>query len=89
MLLFFVGWVGLWDWFIWQLKYTKREEKKGLCLSLVALKIHLVTWMCEQGFYDTEMNRRLMFKNKGSVKRVVKELVQMYKDPSISGKEQV
>jgi next-to-BRCA1 protein 1 len=45
--------------------------------------------MCEQGFYDTEMNRRLMFKNKGSVKRVVKELVQMYKDPSISGKEQV
>jgi next-to-BRCA1 protein 1 len=43
----------------------------------------------EMGFYDMEMNRRLMFKNKGSVKRVVKELVQMYKDPSISGKEQV
>ncbi len=82
--------LSLWDWFIWQLKYTKTEEKKGfVSFRLVALKIHPVTWMCEQGFYDTEMNRRLMFKNKGSVKRVVKELVQMYKDPSISGKEQV
>lgn len=40
-----------------------------------------------QGFYDTDMNRRLMFKNNGSVKRVVKELVQMYKDPK--GKEQI
>jgi next-to-BRCA1 protein 1 len=36
-----------------------------------------------------EMNRRLMFKNNGSVKRVVKELVQMYKDPAGSGKGQV
>jgi len=41
----------------------------------------------EMGFYDTDMNRRLMFKNNGSVKRVVKELVQMYKDPK--GKEQI
>ncbi len=90
MLLFCLGWVGLWDWCIWQLKvHKKRGKKKGLSFRLVALKIHPVTWLCEQGFYDTEMNRRLMFKNKGSVKRVVKELVQMYKDPSISGKEQV
>jgi next-to-BRCA1 protein 1 len=42
-----------------------------------------------QGFYDTDMNRRLMFKNNGSVKRVVKELVQMYKDPNPKGKEQM
>lgn len=34
-----------------------------------------------QGFFDAEMNRRLMFKNNGSVKRVVKELVQIYKAP--------
>ncbi|XP_024533376.1 protein NBR1 homolog isoform X2 [Selaginella moellendorffii] len=36
----------------------------------------------EMGFYDTEMNRKLMIKNGGSVKRVVKELVQMYKEPA-------
>jgi hypothetical protein len=35
-----------------------------------------------QGFQDEQMNRRLMFKNNGSVKRVVKELVQMYKKPA-------
>jgi hypothetical protein len=38
--------------------------------------------MISQGFQDTEMNRHLMFKNNGSVKRVVKELVQMYKKPA-------
>ncbi|KAH8944521.1 hypothetical protein BDL97_13G114800 [Sphagnum fallax] len=42
----------------------------------------------EMGFYDTEMNWQLMFKNKGSVKHVVKELVQMYKDPATNGKDQ-
>lgn len=31
----------------------------------------------EMGFYDTNLNRRLMLKNKGSVKWVVKDLVQM------------
>jgi hypothetical protein len=34
------------------------------------------------------MNWQLMFKNKGSVKHVVKELVQMYKDPATNGKDQ-
>lgn len=43
----------------------------------------------EMGFYDTAMNRRLMFKNNGSVKRVVKELVQMYKEPAGKGKVSV
>eukprot|EP00897_Mesotaenium_endlicherianum_P009512 jgi/Mesen1/858/ME000114S10942 len=40
----------------------------------------------EMGFYDAKVNRRLMFKNKGSVKRVVKELVQMYKEEAESKK---
>ena len=52
----------------------------------MANKGNLLRW---QGFYDTDMNRRLMFKNNGSVKRVVKELVQMYKDPAGNGKEQM
>jgi hypothetical protein len=36
-----------------------------------------------------EMNRCLMFKNYGSVKHAVKELVQMYTDPAGSGKGQL
>jgi next-to-BRCA1 protein 1 len=41
----------------------------------------------EMGFNDKELNRRLMMKNKGSLKRVVKELVYMYKNPAVTGKE--
>lgn len=40
-----------------------------------------------QGFYDIDMNCCFMFKNNGSVKCVVKEFVQMYKD--FKGKEQI
>jgi next-to-BRCA1 protein 1 len=41
----------------------------------------------EMGFNDKELNRRLMMKNKGSLKRVVQEFVYMYKNPAGKGEE--
>jgi next-to-BRCA1 protein 1 len=41
----------------------------------------------EMGFNDKELNRRLMMKNKGSLKRVVKEFVYMYKNPAGKSEE--
>ncbi|KAH9292958.1 hypothetical protein KI387_041855, partial [Taxus chinensis] len=36
----------------------------------------------EMGFHDTEMNKRLLIKNEGSVKRVVLDLLSAEKDSS-------
>lgn len=32
-------------------------------------------WVCVQGFRDKEMNKRLLEKNNGSLKRVVMDLI--------------
>eukprot|EP00271_Cylindrocystis_brebissonii_P018955 TRINITY_DN554_c0_g1_i1.p1 TRINITY_DN554_c0_g1~~TRINITY_DN554_c0_g1_i1.p1 ORF type:complete len:894 (+),score=195.02 TRINITY_DN554_c0_g1_i1:123-2804(+) len=45
----------------------------------------IVAELEEMGFGDASMNRRLLLKNKGSVRGVVKDLVQQYKDAKRGG----
>jgi hypothetical protein len=48
----------------------------NLLIEIIALNL------CWQGFHNSEMNRTLLVKNEGSVKRVVLDLLSAEKDAS-------
>ncbi len=76
MLLFYVGWVGLWDWFIWQLKYTKREEKTRVwCVfQISSLKNSPgdlivwagILWYRDESAFDVQEQRQCKARGEGT-----------------------